>query len=50
MNYEQQGSTSKSILTPHQIFERIQQSILKKDPGFVDLFAEDGVHEMPFAP
>jgi uncharacterized protein len=37
-------------LTPRQAFERVQQSTLQKDPSFSDLYAADGVHEMPFAP
>lgn len=37
-------------MTPRQAFERIQQSTLAKDPALSDLYAEDGVHEMPFAP
>jgi ketosteroid isomerase-like protein len=37
-------------MTPRQAFERVQQTTLAKDPSFSDLYAEDGVHEMPFAP
>jgi len=36
-------------MTPRQAFERIQRSTLAKDPSYPDLYAEDGVHEMPFA-
>jgi ketosteroid isomerase-like protein len=37
-------------MTPRQAFDRIQRSTLAKDPSFSDLYAGDGVHEMPFAP
>jgi uncharacterized protein len=37
-------------MTPRQAFERIQQTTLTKDPAFSDLYSEDGVHELPFAP
>jgi uncharacterized protein len=36
-------------MTPRQAFERIQASALAKDPSYADLYAEDGVHELPFA-
>lgn len=37
--------------TPHQLLERSQQLFLAKDlDAFADLFAEDGTHELPFAP
>jgi uncharacterized protein len=36
-------------MTPRQAFERIQRATLAKDPSYPDLYAEDGVHEMPFA-
>lgn len=35
---------------PREAFERIQHSTLKKDPSYPDLYAEDGAHELPFAP
>lgn len=38
-----------NTMTPRQAFERIQQSTLKKDPGYPNLYAENGVHELPFA-
>lgn len=37
--------------TPRAMFERLLPMFLAKDlEGFADLFAEDGVHELPFAP
>jgi uncharacterized protein len=42
--------SGKPLLTPRQAFERIQQATLQKDPHYSDLYAADGVHEMPFAP
>jgi uncharacterized protein len=36
-------------MTPRQAFERIRQATLAMDPSYPDLYAEDGVHEMPFA-
>jgi uncharacterized protein len=38
-----------NTMTPRQAFERIQQTTLTKDPSASDLYAENGVHEMPFA-
>jgi uncharacterized protein len=38
------------LVTPHQAFERVKQAALAKDSSYADLYAEDGVHEMPFAP
>jgi hypothetical protein len=36
---------------PRAVFERAQSLFLEKDmDGFADLFAPDGVHELPFAP
>jgi hypothetical protein len=42
--------SGESLMTPRQAFERIQRSTLEKDPSYTDLYAEDGVHELPFAP
>jgi hypothetical protein len=37
--------------TPRELFEQAQQTFLKKDlNAFADMFAEDGIHELPFAP
>lgn len=38
-----------NTMTPRQAFERIQQTTLTRDPSASDLYAENGVHEMPFA-
>jgi uncharacterized protein len=38
-----------NAMTPRQAFERIQQTTLTKDPSASDFYAENGVHEMPFA-
>ncbi|GAA3731745.1 nuclear transport factor 2 family protein [Plantactinospora mayteni] len=36
---------------PRQMFDRLVPLFLNKDlGGFADLFAEDGVHELPFSP
>jgi ketosteroid isomerase-like protein len=36
---------------PREVLERAQRLFLKKDlNGFADMFAEDGIHELPFAP
>ncbi|OLT25427.1 hypothetical protein BJF79_12625 [Actinomadura sp. CNU-125] len=36
---------------PHAVLEHAQRLFLAKDlDGFADMFAEDGVHELPFAP
>jgi ketosteroid isomerase-like protein len=36
---------------PRELLERAQHLFLKKDlNGFADMFAEDGTHELPFAP
>src|ERR1700722_7200950 len=39
------------LLTPREVFERVQQATLNTDPTFKlsSLYAETGVHEMPFA-
>lgn len=40
-----------SPLSARHVFERAQQLFLDKDlDGFADMFAEDGIHELPFAP
>jgi hypothetical protein len=37
--------------SPRTLFDRAQQHFLAKDlSSFADLFADDGVHELPFAP
>jgi uncharacterized protein len=37
--------------TPREVFDRAKRLALAKDlAGFADLFAVDGVHELPFAP
>ncbi|MFC7619670.1 nuclear transport factor 2 family protein [Microlunatus sp. GCM10028923] len=37
--------------TPRRLLERSQELFLSKDlDAFADLFAEDGTHELPFAP
>jgi ketosteroid isomerase-like protein len=47
---EEKVSESGSLpMTPRQAFERIQRSTLTMDPAYADLYAEDGVHELPFA-
>lgn len=40
----------KKRLTPREIFERVKEATLVKDPHYPDLYAGDGVHELPFAP
>jgi uncharacterized protein len=44
------AGSGNPLLTPRRAFERIQESTLQKDPTYADLYAADGVHEMPFAP
>jgi uncharacterized protein (TIGR02246 family) len=37
--------------TPREMFDRLLPMFLAKDlGGFADLFTDDGVHELPFAP
>lgn len=36
------------MLTPRQVFERIQHATLNLDATFADLYAPDAVHEWPF--
>jgi uncharacterized protein len=43
------GSIMTNTMTPRQAFERIKQSTLTKDPDYPNLYAENGVHELPFA-
>jgi hypothetical protein len=39
-----------SVLSPREMFRRIQEATLAKDVFYSSLYAEDGVHEFPFAP
>ncbi len=40
-----------AVRTTREVFDRAKQLALAKDlTGFADLFADDGVHELPFAP
>ncbi|MET9266520.1 nuclear transport factor 2 family protein [Amycolatopsis sp. NPDC004079] len=40
----------KKHYTPREIFERVKSATIGKDPDYADLYAEDGAHELPFAP
>jgi uncharacterized protein len=44
------GGTQVTVLTPAQVLEQRRELLLKQDvDGFVELFAPDGVIELPFA-
>jgi ketosteroid isomerase-like protein len=39
-----------AIATPREVLARMHELTLTDDTAVVDLYAEDGVHELPFAP
>lgn len=39
-----------SVLTPREMLAKLHELTLADAPATVDLYAEDGVHELPFAP
>jgi hypothetical protein len=49
--YPMTDQTSTASPSPRVLLERAQQLFLKKDlNSFADMFTEDGIHELPFAP